>query len=105
MKLNAISKIHKYRRFHEEHHFIQMTMEVHNTPMRNMDHFIMKCVHLFHNKQSGGHLSFSIYIQFFKQHVNISFQRVLASAVEKEIVLASDMCSRPAIIIRLHDCV
>jgi hypothetical protein len=55
VKLNAISKIHKYRRFHEGHHFIQMAMKVHNTPMRDMDHFSMECAHLFHNRQSGGH--------------------------------------------------
>ncbi len=31
MKLNAIVKICKYKRFHEGHHFILMAMGVHDT--------------------------------------------------------------------------
>ncbi len=38
-KLNAIAKIHKYRRRHEGHHFIPMAMEVHGAPERDMSHF------------------------------------------------------------------
>jgi hypothetical protein len=30
VELNAITKFHKYRRFHEGHHFILMAMEVHS---------------------------------------------------------------------------
>jgi hypothetical protein len=55
--LNAIVKIHKYRRFHEGHHFILMAMEVHGKLGCDMDCFIRECVHFFHNKQSRGHLS------------------------------------------------
>jgi hypothetical protein len=39
-KLNAIAKIRKYKKFHEEHHFILMAMEVHGTPRCDIDHFI-----------------------------------------------------------------
>jgi hypothetical protein len=49
-KFNVIAKIHKYKKFHEGHHFIPMAMKVHNTPKCDMDHFIKECVYLFHNK-------------------------------------------------------
>ncbi len=45
-ELSAIAKVCKYRGLHEEHHFIPMAMEVHNTPMCDMYCFIMKCAHL-----------------------------------------------------------
>ncbi len=47
---SAIVKIRKYRRFHEGHHFILMTMEVHNALRCDMDFFIRECVHLFHDR-------------------------------------------------------
>jgi hypothetical protein len=50
MKLSAITKIHKYKRFHEGHHFIPMAMEVHNAPKHDMDHFIKECARLFHDR-------------------------------------------------------
>jgi len=78
-------------------------MEVHNAPERDMDHVIRYYARLFHNRRLGGHLSLSFYIQFFKQHVNIILQQALASAIEKKIVLVSDACSRPPIIIRSHN--
>jgi len=65
VKLSAIAKIRKYKRFHEGRHFILMAMEVHNTPMRGMDCFIKKCVHLFHDRRSGGHLSLSFLHSLF----------------------------------------
>jgi hypothetical protein len=102
-KLNAIVKIHKYKRLHEGHHFIMMAKEVHDTCGRDMDHFIKKCACLFHDKQSRGHLSFSFCIQFVRQHVNIALQHVLTLAIERIIGLASDACSRPPIIIKYHD--
>jgi hypothetical protein len=37
MELNAIAKICKYKRFHENHHFILMAMEVHGALGQNMD--------------------------------------------------------------------
>jgi hypothetical protein len=40
IELNAIIKIHKYRRLREGHNFIPMAMEVHNTPKHDMDSFI-----------------------------------------------------------------
>jgi antirestriction protein len=64
VELNTIAKIHKYKRLHEEHHFISMAMEVHNTPEHDMDCFIRECAHLFHNKQSKGHLSFFLHSIF-----------------------------------------
>jgi hypothetical protein len=48
-KFNTIAKIRKYKRHHEGHHFILMAMEVHGTFKHDMDHFIRKCAHLFHN--------------------------------------------------------
>jgi hypothetical protein len=48
-KLNAITKIYKYRGLHEGHHFIPMVMEVHDAFRRDMDRFIKECAHLFHN--------------------------------------------------------
>ncbi len=51
-KLNSITKIHKYKykRLHEEHHFIPMAMEVHGAPKHDMDCFIRECARLFHNR-------------------------------------------------------
>ncbi len=72
-KPRTIIKIHKYRGFHEGHHFIPMAMEVHGAPEHDMDCFIRECSNLFHHRQSGGHLSLSFCIQFFKQLVNITF--------------------------------
>jgi hypothetical protein len=43
------------------------------------------------------------YIQFFRQHVNIIFQLVLAFIIYKKIALASDACSRPPITIKYDD--
>jgi hypothetical protein len=52
VELSATIKICKYKRFHEGHYFILMTMEVHGTPERDMDCFIRECAHLFHDRQS-----------------------------------------------------
>jgi len=71
VETSAIAKIHKYRRFQKGHHFILMAMEVHGAPEHDMDRFIKEFVHLFHNRQSKGHLYLSFCIQFFKQHVSI----------------------------------
>jgi len=73
VKFSAIVKIHKYKRFHEGHHFILMNMEVRNVFGCDMDHFIKECVSLFHNRWSRGHLSLSFCIQFFKQRAIIDF--------------------------------
>ncbi len=72
-KLNVVAKIRKYRRLHKGHHFIPMAMEVHSALEYDMDHFIKDYAHLFHDKQSRGHLSLSFCIQFFKHCVNIAF--------------------------------
>jgi hypothetical protein len=61
-KLSTISKICKYKGLHEGHHFILMAMEMHGAPGRDMDRFIRERAHLFHNRQSRGHLSLSFYI-------------------------------------------
>jgi hypothetical protein len=66
VKLSAIVKICKYRKVHEGHHFILMAMEVHGAPKCDIDCFISECARLFHDKQLGGHLSLSFYIQFFR---------------------------------------
>jgi hypothetical protein len=50
MELSTITKIYKYRRFHEGHRVIPMAMEVHHTPEHDMDHFIRECACLFHNR-------------------------------------------------------
>jgi hypothetical protein len=71
VKLNTIRKIHKYRGFHERHHFILMALEMHEVPERDMDHFIKECVDLFHNKQSKIHLSLSFCIELLRQYVSI----------------------------------
>jgi len=73
VELSAIVKIHKYRRLQKGHHFILMAMEVHGAPEHDMDHFIKEFVHLFHDRQSKGHLYSSFCIQFFKEHVSIVF--------------------------------
>jgi hypothetical protein len=49
---NPIVKIHKYKGFHEGHHFISITMEVHGAPRCDMDCFIKECAYLFHDKRS-----------------------------------------------------
>jgi hypothetical protein len=101
-KLSTIVKIYKYRRLHERHHFISMAMEVHDALGCDMDRFIKKCVHLFHDRLLGGHLSLSFYIQFFRHHVNNVLQHVLTFAFERKIMLAKDACSRPPITIKSH---
>jgi hypothetical protein len=68
-----------------------------------MDHFIKECAHLFHDRQSRGHLSLSFYIQFFEQSINIVLQCALAFVIERKITLASDAYSRPFMTIRSHD--
>jgi hypothetical protein len=102
-KLSTIAKIRKYRGLCEGHHFILMTMEVHSAPQCDMDRFIKKCARLFHDRQSGGHLSLFFCIQFFTQHVNIILQRALASVIAKKIVLVGHASSRPPITIKSHD--
>jgi hypothetical protein len=49
-KFNAIIKIHKYGKLQKGHHFIPMTMEMHDTLGCDMDCFIRQCAHLFHNR-------------------------------------------------------
>ncbi len=98
VELSVIVKIHKYRRLHEGHHFILITMEVHNTFEHDMDHFIKECAYVFHDRRSRGHLSLFFCNQFFKQCVNIAFQHALAFAINKKILLAGDVCSKPPIL-------
>jgi hypothetical protein len=83
-KLSTIINIHKYKRFHERYHFISMAMEVHNTPRCDLDRFMRECAHFFDNKWSKSHLCLFFCIQFFRQHVNIIFQHVLASITKKK---------------------
>jgi hypothetical protein len=49
------------------------------------------------------HLSLSLCIQFFKQHINIAFQCALTFVVERKIALAGDACSRPLTAIKSHN--
>jgi hypothetical protein len=72
-KLNTIVKICKYKKLHEGDHFILMAMEVQCTPRCDMDHFMKRHTHLFHDKRSRGHLSLYFGIQFSRQRVNIAF--------------------------------
>jgi hypothetical protein len=62
MKLSTIAKICEYKGLREGHHFISMAMEVHDTPRHDMDRLIKECACLFHDRQLGGHLSFSFCI-------------------------------------------
>jgi hypothetical protein len=103
VEFNTVTKICKYNGLHEGHHFIPMAMEVHGTPGSNMDCFIRECAHLFHDRWSWSHLFLFSCIQFFRQHVNIVLQHALVFAIERKIMLASDVCSRPPITIRSHD--
>ncbi len=64
-----------------------------------MDLAYPKCLSV----QSFINLSLSFCIQFFKQHVNIIFQRALTFMIERKIALASDVCSRTPTTIRSHD--
>jgi hypothetical protein len=48
-----------------------MAMEMHDVLERDMDRFIKKCAHLFHNQRSRIHLSLFSCIELLKQHVNI----------------------------------
>jgi len=105
---NVIAKIRKYRGFHEGHHFILMATEVHGTPgviliisLRSVPIFFT--IDNQKDRQSKGHLSLSFCIQFFKQCVSIVLHNVLASTIERKIVLASDVNSRPPITSRSHD--
>jgi hypothetical protein len=102
-KHNAIDNIHNYRRFHEVHHLISMAMEVHGAPRCDMDRFMRECACLFHNRRLRGHLSLSFCIQFFKQHVSITLQCVLAFVMKRKIALVNDACSRPPITIKSHN--
>jgi hypothetical protein len=102
-KLSTIIKIRKYRELHEGHHFILMAMEVHRAPGCDMNCFIKEYARIFHNRQLGGHLSLSFFIQFFKQRVSMTFQCALTSTIENKIVLIGDACSKPPITIRYHD--
>ncbi len=43
VEFNMIAKIHKYKGFHERHHFILMAMEVHGALGHDMDRFITEC--------------------------------------------------------------
>jgi hypothetical protein len=81
-----------------------MAMEVHNAHGHNMDHFIKECVHFFHDKWSKSHLSLSFCIQFFKHHVSIALQCVLASTIKKKIASTCDACSRPPLLLDFMIC-
>ncbi len=50
MKFIVIAKICKYEGLREGHHFLPMTMEVHDALKHDMDHFIRECACLFHNR-------------------------------------------------------
>ncbi len=72
MKFSSNSKICKYKKFREGHHFTSMAMEVYCTFGRDMDHFIKEYASFFHNLKLKGHLSLLFCIQFFKQCVSIA---------------------------------
>jgi hypothetical protein len=80
-----------------------MVMEVHDTPNRDMDHFIKDCVLIFHDRRLKDNLSLSFYILFFKQRVSIALQCALASVIERKIVLARDLYFKPLITFRSHN--
>ncbi len=80
-----------------------MAMEVHDTLGCDIDHFIRKHAHFFHNRQSRSHLSLSFCIQFFKQIVSIALQCALTFIIERKITLVNNVCSRLPITIKSHD--
>jgi hypothetical protein len=49
-KLSAITKTHKYRRFHERAPFYSNGHEVHDTPKHDMNQFFKECTHPLHNR-------------------------------------------------------
>jgi hypothetical protein len=100
VKLSVIVKICKYKKFHEGHHFISMTIEVCNVFEHNMYPFIKECACLFHSRQLGSHLSLYFNIQFFKYCVSIALQHVLIFTIKRKIVLTRNACSKPSITIR-----
>ncbi len=102
-ELNAIAKICKYRGLHKGHHFMPMAMEMHHAPGCDMDCFIRECAYLFYKRQSRSYVSLFFCIQFFRQCVNIAFQRALTYAIKRKIALAKDAYSRPPIIIKFHN--
>jgi hypothetical protein len=73
VELNAIVKIHKYKGFHEGHHFIPMVMEVHGTPKCDMDHFIKECACFFHDRRSRGYLSLFFAFNFLGNMLVLPF--------------------------------
>jgi hypothetical protein len=62
-ELSVIAKIHKYRGLHGRHHFISMTMEVHDAPMCDMDRFMKECTYLS-TIDDQDHLSFFFAFNF-----------------------------------------
>ncbi len=104
VKLSVIVKIHTYRKLHEGHHFIPMAMEIHDASRRDVDYFIMECVHLFHNRRSRGHLFLFFCIQFFRRCVNIVLQCALAFTIERKIALTGNACSRLLLQLDLKVC-
>jgi hypothetical protein len=51
-ELSTIVKICKYKVFNEGHHFVSMATNMHDALQHDMNHFIIKCVHFFHDRQS-----------------------------------------------------
>jgi hypothetical protein len=99
VEFNTIFTIHEYKRLPEGHYFMLMAMEVHNASKRDMDRYIRECAHLFHDRQSRGHLSLSFCIQC----VYIDLQHALASIIERKIKLEGDVCPKLPITIRFHN--
>jgi hypothetical protein len=48
--LVLLLKIHKYRGFHEGHHFISIALEVDGVFKCDMNCFIKECICLFHDR-------------------------------------------------------
>ncbi len=103
LEFNTIAKVCKYKRLHERHHFILMVMEVHGKPRCDMECFIRERL-FFSMINDREVICFCLFaFEFFKQHVNIVLQHVLAFAIEMNIALVGDTCSRPPITVRSHD--
>jgi len=69
IELNTIAKICKYKKFHEEHHFIPIAVKVHSALGHDVNHFVRECIRLFHNRRSKGHLSLSFLHSNFQGNV------------------------------------
>jgi hypothetical protein len=101
-KLNAITKICKYKGVNEGHPFILMAMEVHNTPKCDMDRFIRELFVIFTINNQNLIYLYLFAFNFSSNVLILLFNVLLASTINRKIALAGNVCSRPPITIKSH---